>query len=125
MFFFVTMFICNLLVPIILIGFGYFMYKYPPKKINGIIGYRTKMSRKSMETWIFAQKYCGRLWLKIGFLMIIPTILVQIPFIHSSVDAIGTATFIIEMVQVAIVLLTIVPVELALRRVFDENGIRK
>ena len=125
MFFFVTMFICNLLVPIILIGFGYFMYKYPPKQINGIIGYRTKMSRKSMETWIFAQKYCGRLWLKIGFLMIIPTILVQIPFIHSSVDAIGTATFIIEMVQVAIVLLTIVPVELALRRVFDENGFRK
>jgi hypothetical protein len=29
------------------------------------------------------------------------------------------------MIQVAIVLLTIVPVELALRRVFDENGIRK
>ena len=51
--------------------------------------------------------------------------MVQIPFIHSSVDAIGTATFIIEMVQVAIVLLAIVPVELALRRVFDENGIRK
>ncbi len=119
------MFICNLLVPIILIVCGFLLYKHPPKQRNGIIGYRTKMSRKSSETWLFAQRYCGRLWLKIGLLITIPTILVQLPFMHSSVDTIGTATFIIEMVQVAIVLFTILPVELALRRVFDENGIRK
>ena len=101
------------------------MYKYPPKQINEFIGYRTKMSKKSKDTWIFAQKYCGRLWLKIGLLITIPTILVQLPFIHSSEGTIGTATFIIEFVQVLILFFSIVPVELALRRVFDKNGIRK
>ena len=41
------------------------MSKYPPKEINGIIGYRTTMSRKNMDTWKFAHDYCGKLWLKL------------------------------------------------------------
>lgn len=46
MVFFICMFICNLLIPATMIIAGYFMYKKPPKEINGVIGYRTTMSRK-------------------------------------------------------------------------------
>lgn len=101
------------------------MYKNPPKEINGLVGYRTTMSKKNKDTWTFAHDYCGRLWIKLGLIILIPTILVQIPFVHSGDDAIGIVTLIVEAVQLAILLGSIVPVEKALKRTFDENGVRR
>ena len=63
MWMFITMSICNLLIPLIMLLGGYLMYKKPPKEINNVVGYRTKMSKKNKDTWEFAHNYCGRLWL--------------------------------------------------------------
>ena len=101
------------------------MYKYPPKEINGIIGYRTTMSSKNKDTWKFAQNYCGKLWLKLGLLLLIPTIIIQIPFSHSSEKAIAYMTLIIEGIQLVAMLGSIVFVERVLKKTFDENGVRR
>lgn len=123
--FFIAMFCCNILIPIVMITGGYFMYKKPPKEINGLLGYRTTMSKKNQDTWKFAHDYCGRLWLKIGVIMMIPSILVQIPFLHAGEDAIGVCTLVLESVQVIVLIATIIPVEKALKQNFDENGNRR
>ena len=123
--FFIAMFVCNLLMPFIMLIGGYCMYRKPPKEINGLVGYRTTMSKKNKNTWKFAHDYCGRLWIKLWFILLIPTILVQIPFVHSSENAIGIVALIVEAVQLAILLGSIVPVEKALKRTFDENGVRR
>ncbi|SFB35390.1 SdpI/YhfL protein family protein [Acetitomaculum ruminis DSM 5522] len=123
--FFIVMFICNMLIPLIMILCGYFMWKHPPKKINWAIGYRTKMSMKSKDTWKFAHDYCGRLWFKIGLILLIPTGIVQIPFIHSSDDVIGIMTLVIETVQIVFLFVSLIPVEIKLRKIFDGNGNRK
>ena len=34
---------------------GYIQFKYPPKKINFLYGYRTTTSIRSQETWDFSQ----------------------------------------------------------------------
>ena len=125
MWFFITMFICNLLIPLIMLVCGYFMYKKPPKEINSVVGYRTKMSKKNKDTWEFAHNYCGRLWLKLGIALVIPSVIVQIPFVHSNDNAIGNMTLIVETVQLVILLCSIIPVEQALKRTFDENGVRR
>ena len=125
MWFYITMFICNLIMPLIMLIAGYCMYKHPPKEINGVVGYRSKMSRKNKDTWMFAHDYCGRLWIKLGLFLLIPTIIVQIPFIHSSDDVIGIVTAIIEVVELTVLIGSILPVEIALKRTFDENGIRR
>ncbi len=104
---------------------GYLMYKKPPKEINSVVGYRTKMSKKNKDTWEFAHNYCGRLWLKIGIVLFILTFIVQIPFVHSSDNAIGNMTLIVETVQIVVLLGSIIPVEQALKKTFDENGARK
>lgn len=104
---------------------GFFLYKYPPKDINWFIGYRTTMSRKNKDTWEFAQDYCGRLWLKLGLMLLILTIIIQIPFVHSSDNAIGNMTLVVEVVQLVVLLGSIVFVERALRKTFDENGVRR
>ena len=123
--FFIAMFVCNLLMPLIMLIGGYCMYRKPPKEINELVGYRTTMSKKNKDTWKFAHDYCGRLWIKLGFILLIPTILVQIPFVHSSENAIGIVALIVEAVQLAILIGSIVPVEKALKRTFDENGVRR
>ena len=125
MWFYIMMFICNLLIPIVMLICGFFMYKFPPKEINHIIGYRTTMSRKNKDTWRFAHDYCGRLWLKLGLLLLILTIIIQIPFAHSSEDIIGYMTLVVEVTQIAALLGSIVFVERALKRTFDENGVRR
>lgn len=125
MWFYIMMFICNLLMPTIMLICGFFMFKYPPKEINGIIGYRTTMSRKNKDTWKFAHDYCGRLWFKIGLVLLIPTIIFQIPFAYSSEDTIGYMTLFVEGIQLVTLLGSIVFVERALKKTFDENGVRR
>ena len=122
--FFICMFICNMLIPLTMLIAGYCMFKHTPKEINGIIGYRTPRSCQNIDTWNFAHDYCGRLWFKIGIIMSIITILSHLPFIHSDSNAIGVLTWILVSVQTAVLLISIAPVERALKRTFDKNGKR-
>ena len=61
---------------------------------------------KNTDTWNFAHSYCGRLWWKIGLFMSAGTI------------------FAIMMIQCAILLISIYPVERELRKNFDKTGKR-
>ena len=114
------MFICNMLVPVIMIGGGYFMWKHCPGKINSVLGYRTKRSMRNMDTWKFAHEYCGRLWWKTGWILVIPTILLQLLFIKSSTDKISIFSLAMISIQTLILLLTIIPTENALKKKFDQ-----
>lgn len=125
MWFWWFMFFCNLLIPVILIIAGRMMWKHCPKEINGILGYRTKRSMKNMDTWKFAHDYCGRLWWKAGWIMLLLSILAQIPFFHSSDERIGAASSAICIVQCIILIASIFPTERALKRTFAEDGTRR
>ena len=48
---------------------GIMLLKFPPKKINGLYGYRTISSMKSQKRWNFAQIYSAREMIKLGFLL--------------------------------------------------------
>ena len=45
---------------------GTLLLKHPPKDINSTIGYRTKKSSKNQETWDFAQRLAGIVFLITG-----------------------------------------------------------
>ena len=122
MFFWWLLFVCNLLIPIIMILSGYWMWKHCPSDINPILGYRTKRSMKNMDTWKFAHDYAGQIWWNAGWILMILTILVQLPFIKSSTDAIGNLSLVIIFVQILVMLLTIIPVENALKKKFNDDG---
>lgn len=123
--FFIAMFCCNLLIPLVMVIGGYFIHKNPPRKINHTFGYRTKMSRINQDTWRFAHQYCGRLWMKVGAVLLIASVLTQLPFARAGEDIIGFGTLILEAVQIAVLLGTIAVVERALKQTFDENGRRR
>ena len=75
--------ICNLLIPVIMLITGKLMWKHYPKNINGFIGYRTTRSMMNMDTWNFANEYCGHLWYKMGIVMLVLSIIISI-FIYTS-----------------------------------------
>lgn len=125
MWFWWFMFVCNLLIPVILIIAGRMMWKRCPKKINTVYGYRTKRSMKNMDTWRFAHNYCGRLWWKIGWFSLFLSVVVQIPFFERSEDVIGIVGGIICMIQVVILIASIFPTEAALKKTFNDDGTRR
>lgn len=119
------MFVCDLLIPVLMIICGRMMWKHTPGKINGIIGYRTKRSMKNMDTWRFAHDYCGRLWWKIGWVLLIPSAVIHVPFYNSSENMIGTVGSVLCAVQCAVLIASIFPTERALKKNFTDEGIRK
>lgn len=80
---------------------------------------------KNMDTWKFANDYCGRLWWKIGFVMILPSVLMHIPFYRSDEETIGIVGIILVTIQVIILLVSIFPTENALKKSFSDDGTRK
>lgn len=122
MWFWLFLFACNLLIPLLMIIAGRMMCRHTPKKINGIYGYRTQRSMKNEQTWQFAHDYCGRLWQKTGLAALVLSVLVQLPFVSGSEAVVGAVGAILCFVQVVLLLSTIVLVEKALKANFDADG---
>lgn len=117
-------FIGFMVIPIIMLGFGYVMRKYPPKKINGIYGYRTSKSMKSDETWKFAHEFCGRIWVKVGLVMLLVSLLIFFITLRYKEDTLDLIILLVVLLQTAVLLISIIPVEKALGNLFDNKGHR-
>lgn len=116
------MLIMDLLIPLTMIGFGKYFMKHAPKEINALFGYRTSMSMKNKDTWIFAHNYFGKLWYFFGRILLPISIIVMILVIGKTEDMIGTVGGILCGVQMIPLIGTIVPTEIALKKTFYENG---
>lgn len=125
MWFWWFIFACDLLIPIMMLCFGKIMCKRAPKNINYIFGYRTTRSMKNEDTWKFAHEYCGRLWWRLGLMTLVPTVLVHIPFYNSNENTIGIVATILMTIQVIVLIISIFPTERALKKTFNDDGIRK
>lgn len=116
----IFLFFTGLIVPVIMTAAGWLMHKHPPKNVNWVIGYRTGRSMRSPEAWTFAQKKIGAIWKKAGVVTLLLSAAAMIPFLFLSVDAFSIATVVILFAQLATLLLTIPPVERALKEKFPE-----
>lgn len=117
--------IVSLFVPLIMLIFGIVFLKKSPNKINPVYGYRSRRSMKSIEAWKFAHYLCAKIWLYAGIVMLLLTILAMLLVLKKSEETIGTVAQIVIYVQLAVLLLSIIPVEASLKRNFDENGNKK
>lgn len=125
--FWIFMLVMNLLIPITMISFGHSFEKKPPKiaRSKFAFGYRTVMSMRNEETWEYAHRFFGKLWFRFGIVVGLISIIVLFFFIGKDKDTIGFAGMIICYVQLAAMLLPVIPTEISLRRRFDKYGNRK
>jgi uncharacterized membrane protein len=116
----------TLLIPLIMFGFGTWFEKHPPKKINYYFGYRTERSMKNRETWGFAHRTVGRLWKRFGLILLAcggaAACLITA---FAGADTAGPWCLGVEFAELAALIVSIFPVEAALKKNFDEHGMRK
>lgn len=121
MWFWIFMLVMNLLIPGFMIGFGWLFLHKPPKKINGIYGYRTTRSMKSKESWQFAHIYFGGLWFRWGWGLLLISALVMIAVVGRDIDTVGIVGGILCTLQCVVMLAPIIPTERKLKRKFDDK----
>lgn len=115
----------SLVIPLTMIIFGRHFMHSPPKEINGSYGYRTSMSMKSRETWVFAHRYFGRLWFILGLMLLPLSAAAMLFLLGESVKAIGNSSLIIMAFQLLFLIIPIFPTERALKKNFDQFGFRR
>ena len=123
--FWIFLLVSNLLIPLIMILFGFYFAKKAPTTINHVFGYRTTMSMKTPETWAFAHIHCGRLWARLGWVLFTFSILAMLLLYGKGSDTIGAWGAALSLIQLLVLILSIIPTELALRKTFDSAGKRK
>ena len=122
----ILMLVCNLPIPAVMIGIGRQYEAKPPRKINGLSGYRTKRSMKNQDTWDFAQAYMGKVWRKAGWGLLPLTVLGQaLTLFCPTIESMCMWSLAPTTVGVVALIATIFPVERALKRTFDKNGNRR
>lgn len=104
------------MIPVLMMIAGCLMNKYPPKKVNWFVGYRTRKSMKDEKVWKIANQYCGKLWIKIGLIMLIISVLLFALICFKTI-------MLSETILVIIVLCQIIP--LLLSGAMVENKIKK
>ena len=123
--FWLFMLAMGLLFPAIMILFGAVFTKTAPKKINYIFGYRTDMSMKNRDTWEFAHKHIGKLWFRLGLLLIPLTVIPMLCVIAKTENVVGAVGLIVGFINTIVLIVPIFFTEKALNRTFDKDGKRK
>lgn len=123
--FWFAMLTAGLLIPIVMLLFGWLFMKNPPQDINGVYGYRTAMSMKNRDTWDFAHRYCGKIWFKLGYILMPASFVAMLTVYGSTEDEIGSLVAAVCLLQVVALLFAVVKTERALKQVFDKNGVRR
>lgn len=113
MLYWLTMF-SNIIIPVIMIVSGITFFLIPPKKINSFYGYRTRRSMQNNETWEFAHKFSGKIMFIVGILLLIVSIIVTNELYDENTLNFGGNEIFILIFQLPILILSIIPTEIAL-----------
>lgn len=89
---------------------GIFMVQRPPKKINNLIGYRTKRSMKDQNSWDFAQKFSGKWMIYSGAVLCF----LSIPFLF--VQTTGNTNLLALIPVVIVAFVAVIKTESALKK---------
>lgn len=123
--FWLFMLVMDLLIPLTMIFFGKYFKETAPKTIQAIFGYRSTMSMKNNETWVFAHHYCGRLWYRFGLCLLPISLIVMILVKNETEQVIGLVGALLCGIQLIFLVGSIFPTEKALKRNFNEEGKRR
>ncbi len=111
----------SLLLPLIMLIFGYRYSAQVPKTMKS--GYRTRRSMLSRETWVYAHRKLGRIWKPLGWITLIVSAAFPIFLLNMDENESSIALSVLCVLQTIPFIASFVPVEKALKENFDENGL--
>ena len=116
--FWIFMFVMVLLMPLAMVVFGALLLKKPPR-LNGFFGYRTQKSMKNTDTWLFAQRFFGKIWLKLGAVILPISMIIMVIVLNEEVFTIAMTGLVVTLGQLVFLLAPIYPTEKALKEKFE------
>lgn len=114
-----------LIGPAVMLGLGLIYFAFPPKEANHHLGYRSWRSMGSVESWRYAQKICGLLFLAAGLIMMIDMGLLCREMKQMELTELMFTAVRCILVQIGVTVLIFVVVEVLLFIYFDIHGNRK
>ncbi len=117
--------IVSLIIPLLMIVFGYIFGKEIPTMGESKLAYKSKRANLSKMTWSFAHKYLGNSWFITGAILLPVSIGIMYIFKNEENKNILITSIIIIVSEAIIMLLEIGIIELLLKKKFDEKGNRK
>lgn len=118
--FYIFVLVFDLMIPAIMLFFGYHWQKKTPKEINMGYGYRTRRSMSSKKAWNFAHIFFGKLWIKLGWATLFVTLAVMavLALFTLEIDRVGIVGTIVAFLQLIPMIVPIFATERALKREF-------
>lgn len=104
-----------MLVGVIFVVAAVIMLAFPPKKINGLYGYRTSGSMKSQDRWDFAQRFSSFRMIEAGIFLLAFSFACNFFGIGPAKSAVATISLLL-----ASTLYLILRTEIALKKKFPE-----
>lgn len=123
--FWLYMFVITLLIPLMMIFLGKSFIDHPPKNINSFFGYRTALSKKNQDTWRFAHKHCGTIWMRSGMCLLPVVLFFMLPARSFPMEEVAVRAVLTAGVEVLTLVGSCIPTQIALKRTFDAQGRRK
>lgn len=113
-------FVLVMLTPLALLLVGLRWKLRPPKREGSGLAYRTALSSRTEETWNFAHRHLAKLWVRIGLILSVVSILLMV-FLKAHYTS-----FALWLIGGQMVLLCVSAflVDSLLKAAFDEEGRR-
>ena len=113
-------------LPLVMLAEGTFFVKCGgPKKISHLRGYRTRWAMLNEDTWRFAHRHCGRIWIVCGWVLLALSLITALCLLGQSDYVCGVACSVVFVVQLVVAVpVSVILTERALRRTFDKEGKR-
>ena len=118
--FWVFMTLSDLLIPIVMTVFGARFRRCPPKSINTAFGYRTTRSMKNQQTWTFAHRHFGTVWLITGTMLTLLSAIFMLFLLGKPEPEISIYGLILCGIQLAVLILSLFPTEIVLKKKYGK-----
>lgn len=119
-------FLYSSFLPVIIILIGLLMWKNTPKKVNVRLGYSSPFAIMNLDTYQFANQYCGHRSVIAGLIIEVVSLLVFALMYYAAYHFLDRLfVYLITGQLVAWIVSVLWSTEKALRRTFYEDGTRK
>ena len=109
-----------MLIPLAMLIMGLKWVMKPPAYLSDGLVYHSSITEKSEEAWLFAHTHCGKLWYRFGFFALVISVVLLIVFKAKY----QTLVLWVVFGQAAVMCLSVFMIEIFLKNLFDENGLR-
>jgi len=114
-----------LIVPALLLGFGYLYYFKPVKEANHRFGYRTYFGMGSEEAWCFVQRLAGFVYMILGGVLALAALIISIILIWQDTVTLLTTAAIYLAIEAVLTGLAVSAINIYMAVRYDQDGYRR